>query len=164
VILSNATFLPADQTSIYGTAGNSANIGVFPGSGFINPITVTFPAPITNFFLDVFNGNIINVNYRVADNSGNNANFVLLPNLSSGQSRIGFSATGSVVTIEATTGQSTSSGQTWDFFIDNIHFNEPLPPDLSGIPEPSTMLLTAAGITLLLLSRSRKTRPQQEPR
>src|SRR5262245_27467207 len=52
VILTNATNLPADETSIYGTAGNAANIGITTGTGFLNPITITFPVPITNFFLD----------------------------------------------------------------------------------------------------------------
>src|SRR4029077_5866787 len=47
VLLDNATNLPADETVIYGTAGNAADIGVFPGSGFTNPLTITFPAPIT---------------------------------------------------------------------------------------------------------------------
>jgi hypothetical protein len=157
VILTNATNLPADETSIYGTAGNATNIGVTTGSGFLNPITITFPVPIANFFLDVLNGNVINVNYRVADNNGNSANFLLVPNLNNGQKTIGFAATGTVVTITATTGQSTQNGLTWDFFIDNIHFNEPLPSNLA--PEPATMVMMSAGIAgLLLVGFLRKSR------
>ena len=154
VILTAATNLPADETSIYGTAGNAAdNIGVPVGTGLTNPITITFPVGINNFFLDVLNGNLQNVNYQVADNNGHSANFVLVPNLSSGQTTIGFAAIGTVVTIAATTGQSTPSGMTWDFFIDNIHFNEALPPSLGGpgVPEPATMLTMSAGMAVLLL-------------
>src|SRR6516225_10246616 len=50
------TNLPSDETAVYGTAGNSANIGVFPASGFTNPLTLVFPKAITSFSLDVLNG------------------------------------------------------------------------------------------------------------
>lgn len=148
VILTAATNLPADETSIYGTAGNAANIGVTVGSGFTNPLVVTFPVPITNFFLDVLNGNIIPVDYQLADNMGNTASFDLAPNLTGGQKTIGFAATGTKVTITALDGQSTPGGITWDFFVDNIHFDEPLP---NQVPEPQTLGLLAAGLTGLLL-------------
>ena len=77
VILTNATNLPADETSIYGTAGNAQNIGVMTGSGFTNPLTITFPVPIQNFFLDLYNGNVIPVTYTLSDNLGNTASFTL---------------------------------------------------------------------------------------
>ena len=150
VILTAATNLPADETSIYGTAGNAANIGVTVGSGFTNPLVVTFPVPITNFFLDVLNGNVIPVDYQLADNMGNTASFDLVPNLSGGQKTIGFAATGTQVTITALNGQSTPGGITWDYFIDNIHFDEPLP---NLVPEPGTLGLLAAGLTGLFLKR-----------
>jgi hypothetical protein len=134
VILTDATNLPADETSIYGTAGNAANIGVSVGTGFTNPLTVTFPVPINNFFLDVLNGNVEGVTYKVADNNGNSNTTTLAPNLSGGNEVVGFAATGTVVTIAATTGQSTPGGMTWDFFVDNITFDEPLP---TTTPEPS---------------------------
>ncbi|HEV3197846.1 MAG TPA: putative Ig domain-containing protein, partial [Bryobacteraceae bacterium] len=154
VLLDDATNLPVDETVIYGTAGNSANIGVFPGSGFTNPLTIRFPAPITNFFLDVLNGNTMNVDYRIADNQGNSADFLLAPNLSGGQKTIGFAASGTVVTISATTGQSAPGGMTWDFFIDNVHFDEPLPS--GATPEPGSMTLIGIGLAMLGLRRTRK--------
>jgi hypothetical protein len=144
VILTNATNLPADETSIYGTAGNAGNIGVTTGTGFMNPITITFPQNITNFFLDVLNGNTETVTYEVADNLGNSSSVSLAPNLNGGNELIGFAAAGDVVTIRATTGQTTSSGMTWDFFIDNVSFNEPLPT-----PEPSTILLLGIGLLIV---------------
>jgi hypothetical protein len=144
-VFDQITNLPADETALYGTAGNSANIGVFPGSGFTNPLTIIFPAAITNFYLDVLNGNTISVDYHMADNKGNSADFLLAPNLSGGLKTIGFAATGSVVTISAATGQNTAGGMTWDFLIDNIHFNEPL----KTAPEPGTMILIGAGLVAL---------------
>jgi hypothetical protein len=156
VILTNATNLPADETSIYGTAGNASNIGVTTGTGFLNPLTITFPVPVTNFFLDVLNGNIINVDYHLADNAGHSADFLLTPNLNSGQKTIGFAATGNIITVGATTGQSTPTGMTWDFFIDNIHFNEQLPG--SQVPEPATLTLTALGLAGAAIRRRRRSR------
>lgn len=150
-ILDETTNLPADETAIYGTAGNAGNIGVSTGTGFTNPLTITFPVAITNFFLDVLNGNVQDVTYMLADNNGNTASFDLIPNLSGGEKTIGFAATGTQVTITATTGQSTPSGLTWDFFIDNVHFDEPLPG--STVPEPATMTLMLSGVAALMSFR-----------
>jgi len=157
VVLRAVTNLPANQTTIYGTAGNATGIGITTGTGFTNPLTITFPVPITNFFLDVLNGNVQNVTYQVADNTGNNASFTLVPNLSSGTRTIGFAATGSIVTVGAITGQSTPNGITWDYFIDNISFNQPLPPALA--PEPSSFVMAGtasmAGLGCFWLRRRR---------
>ena len=149
VILTNATNLPADETSIYGTAGNASNIGVSLGTGFTNPLVVTFPVPISNFFLDVLNGNIIPVAYDLSDNAGNSASFNLAPNLNGGLKTVGFAAAGTVVDITAATGQTTATGMTWDFFIDNIHFDEPLP---TQTPEPSALAMLGLGLGSLILT------------
>lgn len=119
-VLTNETFLPADHTSLYGTA--------FFGPTAPNPpnysptITLTFASAIQNFFLDVFNGQTFNVTYTVADNAGHSSSFLLIPNLSSGTSQVGFAAAGNVITI------TSDAGNLWDFSIDNIGFNEALPP------------------------------------
>jgi hypothetical protein len=137
VILTNTTNLPANQTSLYGTADFGSNLS--------NPLTVTFPSNISNFFLDVYNGETFNVDYRVSDNAGHSATFNLVPNLSSGTTQVGFPATGNIVSVEAISGLPA-----WDFFIDNIHFNEPLPPP---VPLPSTLLLLGSGIAALAAAR-----------
>jgi hypothetical protein len=155
VILDQVTNLPADETVIYGTAGNASNIGVVPnGTGFTNPLTITFPTTINNLFLDVLNGNTISVTYQLADNNGHSADFTLIPNLSGGVKTIGFPASGTVVTVTATTGQDTPSGMTWDFFVDNVHFDEPL----SGIPEPATLPIIGFGIIGIVLYRRHRSR------
>ena len=126
VILTKTTNLPVDQTSVYGTASFV--------TGLANPLTIkfTFSNPIQNFFMDLLNGNTIPINYRVSDNTGHSADFLIAPNLSSGRSLVGFAATGTEVDVTALT--PGPQGLDWDFFVDNIHFNEALPPIL-GVPD-----------------------------
>ena len=131
-ILTNTSFLPGNATSVYGTADFF--------SGGVNPITVTFSENITNFFLDVFNGNTAPVEYLVSDNNGNSTQFLLPDNLSGGFETVGFAATGTVVTILALAPPPEACCD-WDFFIDNINFNAPLPPDLNPIPVPAAFWL-----------------------
>jgi hypothetical protein len=139
VILTNTSNLPANQTSIYGTADF--------GTSLSNPLTVTFPQNITNFFLDVYNGETFDVDYKVYDNAGHSATFSLANNLSSGTTQIGFAATGDIVYVEAISGLPS-----WDFFIDNIHFDEALPPDLV-VPLPGALLLLGSGLAALIAAR-----------
>jgi hypothetical protein len=146
-LFDNIAHLPADETVVYGTAGNAKNIGVSTGSGFTNPLTIIFPKPIDGFSVDVLNGNTVNVDYEVADNAGNTASLELAPNFSSGLASIGFAATGTTVTISALTGQSTKSGMTWDFLIDNIVFDT-----RSSTPEPTSLLLVGLGFVALGLA------------
>ena len=158
-VFDDTSNLPANETVIYGTAGNASNIGVNPdGTGFTNPLTITFPTAIHNFFLDVLNGNTESVTYQLADNAGNSATFTLAPNLSSGHETIGFAAAGTMVTVEATTGQSTPSGMTWDYFVDNVHFDEPLP----GVPEPVMWPIIGLGMVALTLYRHHRSRSNNE--
>lgn len=129
VLLDATTNLPADGTAVYGTA--TASIVPNVGTGLTNPLTITFPSNIHNFYLTVLNGLQSSANYTVADNVGNSATFTLIPNLSSGTSVIGFPASGNVVTI-------TSLGTAgWDFFVDNINFNTTLPSGLNPISSTS---------------------------
>jgi hypothetical protein len=152
VILTKATSLPADESSIYGTAGNASNIGVATGSGYTNPIVITFPLPVSSFSLDILNGNTQPVTYQLADNHHNSASFNIAPNLSGGVKTFGFSSAGNVVTITAMTGQSTPNGITWDFFVDNINFTP-----LISVPEPSILTLgVAAGASGLIVVALRK--------
>src|SRR5262249_47339004 len=95
VILTQATNLPANQTSLYGTARIP---GIFTNPTYLNPLTITFATNITNFFLDVYNGLTTNITYQLADNLGNSATFTLAPNLNGGTTQIGFAAAGSVIT------------------------------------------------------------------
>ena len=139
VILTNATNFPANHTSVYGTYS-----GV---TGYTNPMTVTFSQPVSNFFLDLYNGWTSDRTFTVFDNSGNSTTVTLPPNTSSGQTLVSFSAAGSIISLQ----DVTIGVSTWDFLIDNIHFNEPLPT----VPEPATMLLLGAGLLGLVGLRGR---------
>ena len=132
VILTNTTNLPANQTSLYGTAS------FVPGMS--NPMLITFSEPVQNFFMNLYNGQTIDTTYSVADNNGNSQNFTLPPNLSGGQSLVGIPATGTMIFIE-----DISSLGSWDFFIDNIGFNQPLPTPDGG----TTVGLLLMGLTAI---------------
>jgi len=139
--------LPADQTSVYGTISTTPNS---------NPLTITFSVLVTNFFLDILNGETSDETYTIADNVGNSAGFVIPPNLNSGLQFFSLAATGTVVTI-------TSAAKTgfWDFFVDNVGFDQPPP---NGTPEPSTwamMLLGFAALGLAGYRRMAKGKPAQ---
>ncbi|MGA2262860.1 MAG: PEP-CTERM sorting domain-containing protein [Acidobacteriota bacterium] len=140
IILEDTVNLSADYTVVYGTSDYIDNT-------LQNPLTVSFASNITNFFLDVYNGELVPVTYKVSDNAGHIATFILPPNTVSGNTTIGFAAAGDKVTIEATAISGTPS---FDFFIDNIHFNEPLPPALDDpspvVPEPASLLLLGTGL------------------
>ena len=133
VILTKTANLPADQTSIYGTASS--------GSGLSNPLTITFDHNINNFFFDVLNGLTTTADFTLMDNLGNSSVFSLAPNLSSGVTTIGFATAGSVITIT----QTPQSGS-FDFFVDNIHFDEALPPSLSVPDAGSSAMLLSLGL------------------
>ncbi len=143
-IATNATNGPVDETSIYATAYIPNT--TLTNQSFTNPLTVKFDKPVNNFFLDVLNGYTEDTTYTVADNAGNSATFTLPPNFNSGQKQIGFAATGTEVTIKS----STHSGNSYDFAIDNIHFDEPLPPTIpsptamTSVPEPNSTFGTLA--------------------
>ena len=141
--MTHTTNLPANQTSVYGTLSSVS---------LSNPLTVTFSAPITNFFLDVVNGNVTPVQYQVADNAGHSATFTLASNSQSGAQVIGFAATGTIITVAAL----VAPGALFDFFIDNITFNEALPDSLVVTPLPGALPLFASGLGALGLFNWRR--------
>lgn len=134
-VLTQETFLPADRTSLYGTAFFAAPIAASPSApGYKPTIILNFPTIVSSFYLDVYNGQVFNVTYTVADNNGHSSSFVLVPNLSSGTTQIGFNpAHATSVTI------TSDAGSAWDFSIDAIVFNEGLPttvPTTNPVPPP----------------------------
>ena len=137
VILSNTSFLPGNTTSVYGTASFV--------SGMSNPLTITFSSAVTNVFFDLYNGLTTSIDYLISDNVGNSASFTLGSNSSGGHQLVGFAATGSIITIAST----TSPTSYWDFFIDNIHYNEALPPTLNPVPEPEIYAMLGVGLGLM---------------
>jgi hypothetical protein len=127
-ILTNEASLPADTTSVYyssfflpGTAGET--------------MTITFPAPIQNFFLDLYNGETFPDTFTVSDNTGATTTVTISSNSAGGNALISFPAVGNVVTI------TTTDTAGYDFSIDNIGFNQATP----NVPEPAAWALMLVG-------------------
>jgi hypothetical protein len=134
VLTDDTTFETADESAVYGTT---------VGGGYSQAITITFPGPITNFFLTLINGEPYTEAYTVSDNAGHSSSFSVLANTSSGIQGVGFQAAGTVITI-------TTIDPNWDFSIDNISFSPlPLNPSLSAGPNIlnfSTTISPGAGM------------------
>lgn len=91
--------------------------------------------------MDLYNGQVTTATYNVADNAGHSQNFTLVPNLNSGNALVGIAATGTQITVADVTGSGS-----WDFAIDNITFDQPLPPSLSTPDGGATVGLLAMGL------------------
>jgi murein DD-endopeptidase MepM/ murein hydrolase activator NlpD len=112
VILTDETNLPADETTVFATA--STDIGADPS--FSDSINIVFQNPITNFSLDVINGETSTVTYKISDNLGDSKTVTLPPNSLGGQALIGFSATNATsITVTPISGLPR-----WDFSVDNL--------------------------------------------
>lgn len=156
--------LPATDSIAYGTNNNFT--GAAGETGYTNPITIQFfeagtttPEDVTNFFLNLYNGNTVNVDYTLEDNLGNGEIFNVGSNLLSGQQTFGFASAGNSFTITA--GPATDG--IWDFFVDNIGFNQALPPGstnggmpIGATPEPSSWGLMLIGFGALLFVAYRR--------
>lgn len=107
-LLTNATFLPADPTSAYGTA--------FFCAGCLPTITIDFSQKISNFSVFLMNGEVFNVTYTVEDDQGGQQVVTLAANFQAGA--------GTISLPEKGIKQVVISGDTsaWDFFIDNVQF------------------------------------------
>jgi PEP-CTERM motif len=140
-ILTNETFLPADETSVY------YNSYFTPGSTGA-AMTVTFSAPVVNFFLNLYNGEVYTDSFTVSDNAGHSTTVSIPSNGNGGLSLISFPATGNIITI-------TTTDANYDYSIDDIGFNQPTP----GVPEPATwamFLVGFGGIGLMMRNARRK--------
>ncbi len=135
-ILTNTANLPVNQTSVYGTT----NIV----TGLLNPLTITFDNPVTNFLVDVLNGETSAGSYEVADNEGHSSTFTIPANTASGAETIGFAASGDVVTIT-----SLTFGDSFDFLIDNIQFDVPISCGANGCVNTGTSVVEPASLPLL---------------
>ncbi|HVM59359.1 MAG TPA: VPDSG-CTERM sorting domain-containing protein [Verrucomicrobiae bacterium] len=145
VVLTGESNQTTDNSSVYAT-GSSDLVG--GGPGLLNPLTVTFTAPIQNFQIQILNA--LAGNYEMFDNVGDSLNFSLATTGSSLQTE-GFAAAGTMVSIEYLGGGGFAAGD-WDFAIDNVTFNQPLS---STVPDGGTTI-ALLGVALLGLFAWRK--------
>lgn len=141
--LVNETFLPANHTALYGTAffGTTTATVLNPqapvsqqGGAYLPTVTIDLPVNAQSFYMDVYNGQVFNVTYTLADNAGHSKSFLLVPNLASGTTQIGFNPSGNQITL------TSDAGSLWDFSIDNIFFStDPTaaPPPTATTPVPT---------------------------
>jgi hypothetical protein len=111
-VLTAATNLPADQTSVYGTASFCTT------PGYANTLGITFSRPVSNFSVLVLNGDTMTVSYTVTDDTGGTVTKSLVSNVNSGADTFELPDDGiSSVTIGLTTPSAF-----YDFLIDNVRF------------------------------------------
>jgi hypothetical protein len=107
-VLNAATFLPANPSTVYGTAHFC--------SGCLPVITIDFSEPVSNVNLLLLNGLTTTQTYTIEDDKGGSKQVTLQPNFESGAETITLPSTGiTQVTITGGSGQ-------WDFLIDNIKY------------------------------------------
>lgn len=108
-VLTNATYLPADPTSVYGTS--------YFCTGCSDTITIDFTNKASNFSMLLLNGLDYTVTYTVEDDQGGQQQFTLVANDSSGSATVTLPESGiRQVVISA-------DPSTWDFEIDNVQFS-----------------------------------------
>lgn len=125
--------------------GVLASEGLF-GSGETNPLVITFAAPVQDFSVLVLNGDD-GRSYTVSDNLGDSATNSLIS--AGGLGAATFSLPGSGLTTVTITSANTDA---WDFAIDNVTFTAAT----TSTPEPESMLLSSAGLVLLVTAIRRK--------
>ncbi|MGD1019632.1 MAG: hypothetical protein ABSA12_09975 [Verrucomicrobiia bacterium] len=133
ILTDEAGLSPYDASSVYATTSLM--------SGMSNPMVITFSQSINNFYLDLWNGLTTATSYTITDNNGDSKTVTLAANDEGGNALVTFAAAGTQVDIYGLPADST-----WDWSIDNIVFDEPLP----GVPETSSTV-TLLGASLLAL-------------
>jgi hypothetical protein len=110
-IMTAVSNLPADQTTVYGTATSCP--------GCAATITITFSTPVSDFSTEVINGETTTVSYTVLSDLGGTETKTLVANNSSGADTFSLPGPG----ITSVTISRTTASAFWDFFIDNVSFS-----------------------------------------
>jgi hypothetical protein len=105
-ILKGTTFLPRDQSVVYGTA--------FFCPGCATTISIDLDTPVDGISLLLMNGQTFQISYTVVDDKGGRVVQSLPPNSASGSAIVTLASPG------ITNVMISSSTSSWDFFIDNV--------------------------------------------
>jgi hypothetical protein len=127
--------LNSDQTAVY------ASEGLF-GSGESNPLVISFARPVQDFSVSVLNGDDVR-SYTVSDDLGHSITSSLAS--AGGLGTFDFSFPGDKLTEVKITSANVDA---WDFAIDDVTFSPATPT-----PEPESLLLSGAGVVLLVAAR-----------
>ncbi|MGI8681839.1 MAG: calcium-binding protein [Mycobacteriales bacterium] len=108
-ILTNTAGLPADETSVYGTAAFCDGCG--------REIVIQFSRAVSNVAFLLLNGQTYDVTYTTVDNVGDRHRVTLHSNSQSGAATVNLRSSG-IRTVAV-----SSNADQWDFFIDNVSFH-----------------------------------------
>jgi pimeloyl-ACP methyl ester carboxylesterase len=108
-LLTNATYLPADPTSVYGTS--------YFCTGCSPEISIDFAQKVSNFSVLLLNGQTFTVTYTVEDDQGGTTQTTLVANSLSGAAIVQLPESGIRQVV------ISSGAGDWDFFIDNVQFS-----------------------------------------
>lgn len=145
-ILTNESFLPANPTSVYYSS--------YFLTGGLDLVTVTFPTEVTNFSMDVYNGETYAETFTAADDLGASSTVSVAGNSADGYTLVSLPGAVTSVTI------GTPDTAWFDFSIDNIAFEAsagggggPVPA-----PEPGSLALLGTAVAALGIGLGRRVR------
>lgn len=113
MILTAVTGLMSNSSTVYGTASFC--------TGCASSITITFSTPVSEVSAEVLNGIPGDVSYTVSSNLGDSVTKSLGLDIATDHDTFTFPGPG-ITSVTVTT--TTPNPARWDFFVDNISFNE----------------------------------------
>lgn len=121
LVMTAVNGLLSDQSTVYGTADFCA--------GCAASITITFSTPVDDFSAEVLNGSAATgaiISYTVVSDLGGSVTKSLGTDFTNDAATFTLADSG----ITSVTVSRTEPTEQWDFFIDDVSFTVPVPPDV----------------------------------